>query len=222
MVEVSSLAPQPTLRREIILIVDDSERFVSLCRRWLREKGFYNLRIAGDVDSALDAVETLNPDLVLLDIHLNDCYDGLEILQSIRTMGYRGIVVVISGDSSKEQCFRAAKAGANDFLLKRPLVSIADEVERMLSNAGHGHPSLASASLSDLGYLRSFGLTKREIEILENFAVDFSPQKIVAKRVNAAPVQLRKSFARIYKKLGVENSSQLVHLLTVCSMFHQL
>lgn len=221
MVDNAPPVEAPELRPEIILIVDDSERFLSHCRRALQARGFHNIRTAADFKSAMDLVDTLKPDLILLDIHLDNGYDGLEILHSVRRLGFRGIVVVVSGDSSKEQCFRAAKAGASDFLLKTPNISIADEVQRVLDQKKEQHAPLAPPALSDLGYLRSFGLTLREIEILESFAIDFPAQKIVADRLNTAPVQLRKAFGRIYKKIGVDSLSQLVHVLTVCSMFHR-
>ncbi|MCP4600920.1 MAG: response regulator transcription factor [Proteobacteria bacterium] len=156
----------------------------------------------------------------LLDIHLEQKHDGLELLQILRVRGYQGIAVIVSGDSSKEQCFRAAKAGANDFLLKRPHIRIADEIARIFKQANEPNRPLCAAPLSELGYLRSFGLTPREIEILEEFTSDYCLQKELAYRVNKAPDQLRKSFSRIYQKLGVSNIGQVIHILTVCSMFN--
>lgn len=207
------------IRREVLVMIDDNKRFLDICQRWLRTAGFYNIRCLSDADSAVETVMFLNPDLILVDIHLGNKYDGLNLLQTLRTMSYRGLAVVVSGDSSREQCFRAAKAGANDFLLKRPHVKIADEVCRVLNQARSPSEALRAASLSELGYLRSFGLTRGEIEILEEFAKDYCAQKIVADRLDKAPTQLRKAFGRIYKKLDIDSLGQLIHLLTICSMF---
>jgi len=207
-------------RKEVIVVVDDNDRYLSSCRRWLGTKGFQNVKCVQSAEEAIDAVQSLGPELVLIDIHLGQQNDGLELLQSLRTLGFRGLAVVVSGDSSREQCFRAAKAGANDFLLKRPQVRIADEVERIFKQAADSGQSLSAASLSDLGYLHSFDLTEREITLIEEFAKDYPSHKVMAERLYAAPTQLRKAFTRIYKKLGIESSGQLIHVLTVCSMFH--
>ena len=77
-------------------------------------------------------------------------------------------------------------------------------------------------AVSELGYLRSFGLTPREIEILAAYSEDFPLQKVLADRVGKAESQVRKSFSRIQKKLGVDNLVQLGHVLTICAMFFRV
>lgn len=204
---------------ELILIIDDSSRFLAVCKRQLNLSGFSTVKCIQDATTAVDLIEQLSPDLLLVDIHLGGHHDGLVLLQTARDLGYRGLAVVVSGDSSQEQCFRAAKAGANDFLLKRPKVSIGDEVVRIMERSRTPDPKIQARAISDLAYLRSFGLTPREIEILEEFSKDYGSLKVIADRLDSAEPQVRKAFGRIYKKLEVNGISQLVHLLTICSMF---
>lgn len=211
---------KPVIRKEIVVVLDDNERFLDICRRWLKSAGFADVRCLSNPDTAPNEIVSIDPDLVLVDIHLGSDYDGLKILRALRAANFRGLAVVVSGDSSKEQCFRAAKAGANDFILKRPNVKIGDEVCRVLDQAQKSNEPLRAVPLSELGYLRSFGLTPREIEILQEFAKDYGAQKTVADRLDKAPAQLRKAFARIYKKLDIDNLGQLIHVITVCSMFN--
>ena len=207
------------VKDELILVIDDSARFLAVCERQLNLSGFTNVECILDPTTAVDSIAKLSPDLVLVDIHLGGQHDGLVLLQTARNQGYRGVAVVVSGDSSQEQCFRAAKAGANDFLLKRPKVNIGSEVARIMANVKTPDPTIQARAISDLAYLRSFGLTRREIEILQEFSRDYGLLKVVADRLDSAEPQVRKAFVRIYKKLEVSGIHQLVHLLTICSMF---
>ena len=61
----------------------------------------------------------------------------LELLEQVRAKGYRNIAVVISADRSPEQFFRAARADADDFLVKGPHVSLPAEIIRMI-DGGRG------------------------------------------------------------------------------------
>jgi len=207
-------------RPERIIIVDDSERFITLCKRWLVAAGYHRITCFGDGSSLLnDRDRLLEADLLLLDIHLDNHLDGLQVLKQARQIGYRGLAVVISGDSSMEQCFRAARSGANDFLLKRPTVNVAEEISTLLSRSQREEPTLSPNALSNLGYLRSFGLTDKEIEMLEAYATDYCSQQELALRLNKAEGHVRKTFSRIYRKLQVDGLSQLVHVLTSCALF---
>ena len=207
-------------RNEQIIIVDDNRRFLSTCNRILTIGGFQNVLCFGSANDVLSEFKELKPDLMLLDIHLEEGLDGLELLYTLRNQGYVGPAVVISGDSSMEQCFRAAKAGANDFILKRPHINVAKEIDRILKESRYGKNEVCVRSLVDLGYLRSFGLTTREIDILQEYTIDYCSQQELARRVGKAPSQLRKVFSRIYRKLGIDSLSQLIHILTSCSMFN--
>lgn len=209
-------------KRANIVVVDDNERFLSVCRRWLAASGFDNVQCFKDGRVLLEDRDRLSQiDLLLLDIHLEQNCDGLELLKQLRQNGYGGLAVIISGDSSKEQCFRAVRAGANDFLLKRPCVDVAAEISRLIERGQYQAPGekLAQAALSDLGYLRSFGLTEKEIALLEEYAVDYCSHQELAMRVDKAEGHVRKMFSRIYKKLQIDNLSQLVYVLTNCTLF---
>ncbi len=206
-----------------IVIVDDNDRFVNAAQRTLNNAGFHNVETATTAETALGLVDSLNPYLTLIDIHLkNETRDGLDFLCQLRANGYKGIAVIITVDRSRPQFFRAARAGANDFLVKSPRLDLRAEVKRILarhhsSSDKEWHPQ----SISELGYLRSFGLTPREISILAEYATDFPRYKILADRVSKSERQIRKTFSRICKKLGVDNLSQLAHVLTVCAMFDE-
>jgi DNA-binding NarL/FixJ family response regulator len=210
-------------RPEKILVVDDRPRFLSAIQRQLDVAGFRDVQLAQDERTTLKLVDAFRPDVLLVDIHLDGSNrDGLELLTAIRSGGFAGVAVVISGDRSPEQFFRAARAGANDFLVKGPHVSVPEEIIRLLDGQrGHLGTSARVEAVSELGYLRSFGLTPKELDVLTEYATDFPRLNELAERIGQATVQLRKVFSRIYKKTGLKNLGQLAHVISVCAMFER-
>jgi len=101
-----------------ILIVDDEADIRLLLTGILADEG-YQTREAGDADQALEALRTRRPNLVILDIWMqNSRLDGLELLQQV-TREYPGVpVLMISGHGTIEMAVQAIKDGAYDFIEK--------------------------------------------------------------------------------------------------------
>jgi len=78
-----------------VLIVDDHETFRSLARALLESEGFVVVGEAGDGTSGVEAVESLRPDLVVLDVQLPDM-SGFQVLERLRADGVRIPVVLTS------------------------------------------------------------------------------------------------------------------------------
>ncbi len=205
---------------ELVFLLDDNKRFLDVAKRILKSSGFRNVELFYSQEESLERMKSTMPSVFLIDIHLKGEGDGLQFLQHIRNQGYDGIAVIVSADSSPEVFFRAARAGANDFFLKGPHVDFPTELKRLLNGSrGCANGGWQSTKVSELGYLRSFGLSGREIELLEAFAVDFPRHQALADRMGKAVAQVRKSISRIQDKLMVENLAQLARILTVCAMF---
>ena len=101
-----------------ILIVDDERDIRSLTAEILRDEG-YEAREARDSKSALAAVKTRQPALVLLDIWLQGSeMDGLGILREIRKHHADVPVLMMSGHGTVETAVQAIKDGAYDFIEK--------------------------------------------------------------------------------------------------------
>jgi two-component system nitrogen regulation response regulator NtrX len=101
-----------------ILIVDDEADIRMLIAGTLEDEG-YATREAANADSALEAIRARLPNLVILDIWLQDSsMDGIELLDEI-AKDYPGLpVVMISGHGNIETAVAAIKKGAYDFIEK--------------------------------------------------------------------------------------------------------
>jgi EAL domain-containing protein (putative c-di-GMP-specific phosphodiesterase class I) len=103
-----------------IVVIDDLPANVLLLTRLLRGAGV--LRVHGITDSreALETVSSLNPDLVLLDLHMPHL-DGVAVLEALHAQLPEGEflpVAILTADISGESRERALSAGAKDFLTK--------------------------------------------------------------------------------------------------------
>ena len=101
-----------------ILIVDDEADIRLLIAGILRDEG-YQTREAADSTAAMAAIHARRPNLLILDIWLqNSRLDGLELLDAIRLEHPALPVVMISGHGNIETAVTAIKRGAYDFIEK--------------------------------------------------------------------------------------------------------
>lgn len=101
-----------------ILVVDDEADIRELIAGILEDEG-YETRMASDSDTAIEALVSRRPSLVVLDIWLmGSKLDGLELLDIIQKDHPDLPVVIISGHGNIETAVSAIKRGAYDFIEK--------------------------------------------------------------------------------------------------------
>ncbi|MEM9012176.1 MAG: sigma-54 dependent transcriptional regulator [Pseudomonadota bacterium] len=101
-----------------ILIVDDEPDIRDLVADILVDEG-HGTRTAWDADSAFKEINARAPDLIILDIWLQESrMDGIEILKTVQRDNPDLPVVIISGHGNIEIAVAAVKQGAYDFIEK--------------------------------------------------------------------------------------------------------
>src|SRR5271154_5841078 len=101
-----------------ILVVDDETDIRLLIKGILNDEGL-SVREAGNADETLKAIAARRPNLVILDIWLNNSsMDGMQILQHVRKEFPDMPVIMISGHGNIETAVAAIKLGAYDFIEK--------------------------------------------------------------------------------------------------------
>src|SRR3984885_1574112 len=101
-----------------ILVVDDEADIRSLIKGFLNDEGL-SVREAANADETLKAIALRKPNLVILDIWLNNStMDGMQILQHIRREFPNMPVIMISGHGNIDTAVSAIKLGAYDFIEK--------------------------------------------------------------------------------------------------------
>lgn len=165
-----------------ILIVDDEEGIRNLVKGILQDEGFV-VRTAANAEAAYKQIDTKVPDLMILDIWLQESHhDGLQILETVKR-GHRLLpVLMISGHGTIETAVTAIKKGAYDFI-EKPFKS--DRLLMMINRA------IENASL------------KKENEILRQKA-----EKIGDEMVGSTPII--QGLQQMLEKVAPTNSRVLI------------
>jgi two-component system nitrogen regulation response regulator NtrX len=101
-----------------VLVVDDEADIRDLVAGILSDEG-YAVRTANDSESALAAVKSRKPALLILDIWMQGGgMDGLELLDLVKELDADIPVIMISGHGNIETAVSAIKRGAYEFLEK--------------------------------------------------------------------------------------------------------
>jgi DNA-binding response OmpR family regulator len=108
----------PAIPTAPILVVDDDAKIVRLVRTYLEREG-YRVVTAADGPAALDAIETHEPALVVLDLMLPEL-DGRAVIRSVRRddLAARTPILVLSARSSTIDRIAGLEDGADDYLPK--------------------------------------------------------------------------------------------------------
>jgi two-component system nitrogen regulation response regulator NtrX len=99
-----------------ILVVDDEETIIQSLNGILMDEG-YDVVSANSGAGALEKIEEVMPELVLLDIWMPGI-DGIETLVKIKETNPHLPVVMMSGHGTIETAVKATKLGAYDFIEK--------------------------------------------------------------------------------------------------------
>jgi CheY-like chemotaxis protein len=106
-----------------VLVVDDDEDILALLEIWLDSPGLEVVAAARTGEEAVEKVEALDPDVVLLDVRLPP-HDGFEVGARIRELRPDQRLVLYSGVVDENVRERARAAGFSDCVAK-------DDYERL-------------------------------------------------------------------------------------------
>jgi two-component system alkaline phosphatase synthesis response regulator PhoP len=98
-----------------VLVVDDEPQIVKLVRDYLEHAGF-SVVAASDGPSALRAVRTVRPDLIVLDLGL-PVLDGVDVTRSIRRDSAVPIIMLTARADESDKLV-GLELGADDYLTK--------------------------------------------------------------------------------------------------------
>jgi two-component system chemotaxis response regulator CheY len=101
-----------------ILIIDDNDVSRSMLRHVLASDVRYKvIAEAGSGKLGLTMAEKHQPDIVCLDIHMQDS-NGLDILREIKAQRPKTIVLMVTGNNDRASIEEAVKGGASGYLVK--------------------------------------------------------------------------------------------------------
>ncbi|SKA81086.1 two component transcriptional regulator, LuxR family [Prosthecobacter debontii] len=179
------------------------------------EEGLEVCGEAGSAREGLDAVGTLKPDLVVIDLTLPD-KNGLELLKDIHAMHPGTQCLVLSMHDETMYGERALRAGARGYIMKEAAADhLITAVRKILSGGIYVSESMASRMLEQVTGQRVKTvasldtLTDRELEVLEMIGQGVATKNIAEKLcISARTVEAHR--AHIKDKLAITDGAALV------------
>jgi DNA-binding NarL/FixJ family response regulator len=200
-----------------IVIADDHPGFRDGMRIMLRRE--MDIEIAGEATTGAEAIqlaETLQPDVVLMDLHMPDL-NGVEATRRLLETSPHIRILVITMYEDDDWVFAALRAGARGYLLKG---SDKTEILRAIRAVNSGEAIFGPAIAHRLMHYFATQLppapptpfpelTDREHEVLTMIAQGWSNTEIAARLVVSLKT-VRNHVSNIFSKLEVADRTQAI------------
>ena len=202
MISVAIVEDNAGVRRSLEMLLNESPGFRCVCA-------------CGTAEEALRLVPRQAPDVILMDIHLPN-RSGIECTAQIKQLLPAAQVVMITVYTDIEVVFKALRAGASGYLLKRsPPEKILDAITEV---HGGGAPmtreiarKIVEAFKQPAGASEVSPLTRRENEVLELLSQGLG-NKEIAQTLSVTADTVRYHLKQIYEKLHVRSRTEAVAL----------
>ena len=205
-----------------VLLADDHPVVRDGYRRLLEQTpGIKVVEEADSGEGAYDLYRRLSPDVLVLDINMPGI-GGLEAIRRIRSFDEKARILVFSMHSNEIMIQRTLEAGAMGYLTKQSgmgqMVRAVQKVAegRIYIDAEHV-TSMAQHKLADSSVDPVRVLSAREFQLFKLMAEGHSAGDI-ASLLSISAKTVGVHHTNIMKKLGLQNSSQLVRLAILCNV----
>ncbi|HHK4753426.1 TPA: response regulator [Pseudomonas aeruginosa] len=194
-----------------VLIVDDHPVVCHAIRQALGPIGFESVGETADGADAVRMIESLKPDIVILDIGLEKL-DGLTVLKRIRRDKLETRVLVYTSQAKENYAARCLQAGASGFVSKNEPVGKLIKAVETISDGYIFFPKDAmplpgnDETITDLE-----DLTDRELQIFKLLAEGYSNSDI-ASRLSLSNKTVSGHKINIQSKLGVTSVIELAEI----------
>jgi DNA-binding NarL/FixJ family response regulator len=210
-----------------VLVVEDQPKILKAQIKLLET--FEELEIVGEAlsgESALEKVEEVKPEVLLLDLGLPQM-SGIDVTRKVKATHPEIEILIFTIFDEEEKVIEAIMAGAAGYLLKgTPVEKIVEAIKDVKAGGAVIQPNLARALLRAIGTKPASGdkpgrdegaggkdvqgvLTDRELEILQIIAKGLSNNE-AAKVLGLSKATIRTHLEHIYEKLDVTNRVEAV------------
>lgn len=200
-----------------IFLADDHPLIRTGLKHSLGQKdGFVLIGEASDGYSAVERISENPPDIALIDMDMPGL-SGVAVIRVLRK-SMPGVKLLILSTFNEEKFVREAMgAGADGYLLKNvPIEELENIIRRFCAGKECFSPYLVNLGMEerlseDKREQKSYGLTAREIEVLNSISLG-TPNKEISAQLFISLETVKSHVKNIYKKLGVKNRVEAVRL----------
>lgn len=197
-----------------ILIADDHAIVREGLKQLLElEKDFEVVGQASNGQEAIERLQTLKPDVLLLDINM-PVMNGINTLKKMQEVGLKAGVVMLTIHEDREYLLETMQLGAIGYILKD---SDSASLYKAIRDAYHGEsyiqPKLAAELVKEFNkpkFARGKNeneLTQREYEVL-NLIADGLNNKDIADALFISEKTVKNHVSNIFRKINVSDRTQ--------------
>jgi DNA-binding NarL/FixJ family response regulator len=199
-----------------LVLVDDHPIILQgLQRLFEREGGFEVLRSCAGGEEALDAVRSGPPDVLVLDLKMQDRH-GLDVLRTLKSEHRDCRTVILTAAMRDDEIAQALELGVAGIVMKEAppgalveCVRAVHQGRRSIDRDVLDRVSRGVRKRSSTGVAGPTALTPREIEIVRLVAQGLR-NKELANRLSITEGTVKIHLHNIYDKLGVDGRLELV------------
>ena len=204
-------------KRQVYLVDDHPIVRQGLIKLIEQEAGLEVCGEAGNVADALDAIREQNPDVILVDISLEDS-NGLELIKMIDDLGLQIPMLVLSMHDESLYAEHALRAGASGYVMKQAASgTLIQAIEKVLDGEIYVSKAMSSQMLKmafrgggDDTRTGAETLSLRELEVFELIGRGM-PTRNIAEKLNLSVKTIETHRAHIKQKLNLKNAVELMH-----------
>ena len=201
-----------------ILLADDDPIVREVVRTKLSASPeFHVIGEASDGKSAVEQVEQLHPDVLLLDLLMPNL-PGIDALQELSAKHSKAHTIVFSASVGPQQIVQALQLGARGILSKKSISQLESAIRSVLNGnywvEGREETSIGkvladvSASIGVETQSRNFGLTNREIEVI-TLVTEGCSNREIASRLHITEDTVKRHLTNIFDKVGMSTRLEL-------------
>jgi FixJ family two-component response regulator len=208
------MAEQLGSRGEIFVVDDDPAVRETLSV--VLSAGGYQVICFADGAALLAVARSRTPSCILLDVNIPG-KSGLDILKELHGEDYPAPIFMISGQGDIAMAVSAIKNGALDFIEKPFRGSeIVSRLDEAIGAYARRHADYSASKITSLHFPGREPLTRREREVLEQFASGAS-NKEAGRQLGISPRTIEDHRANIMKKLNARNAADLIRIVMTAS-----
>lgn len=199
-----------------VLLVDDHSMIREGIKQLLELDG--DIKVVGEAgngETCLRMISSLQPDVVLLDINMPEM-NGLEVLEKLREKGSKQKVLILTIHNEVEYLMKAIEIGVSGYLLKDSESSILKKAIYAVNSGESYIDAKMTPLLKEQNYLKEVQrearakeklLSTREIEVLCALAEGLY-NKEIASKLQISEKTVKNHVSNIFKKIGVSDRTQ--------------